>query len=185
MILRNKRRLLSFISLPDDWWLAPALKWLLLIFLAFTLQTQITVFETPFNFIILIVYMFALQAHIRGEKGEFSSWIWEIKCTLFGVSVGILDDIISGSIIGPSFFSKGLIGFLIAVLFGSIFFRWTPLLGIIVVFIMTIFDGFVQIVIRLTFTEIKIDFLDASITIIMQALINLLLGLLLRPPERG
>jgi cell shape-determining protein MreD len=183
MILKNKRRLLNFISLPSNWWLTHSLKWLFFIILTFTLQTQITVFETPFNFIVVIVYLFALQGYSRVKKDESSTGMWEIKSTAFGASIGILDDLISGALIGPSFLSKGLIGYFIAVLFGSVFFRWTPLLGIIVVFVMTIFDGFIQVGIRLIFGQMKIEFLNAFLTIIIQALVNLPLGLLLRPSE--
>jgi len=184
MILKNKRRFMNFISLPSNWWLTQALKWFLLILLAFTMQTQITVFESPFNFIILIVYLFALQTYSRVKKDESqTSGVREIKSTLFGASVGILDDLISGGLIGPSFLSKGLTGFFVAVLFGSVFFRWTPLLGVVVVFVITLFDGFVQFGIRLIFSEMQFELFNAFQAIILQALVNAPLGLLLKPSE--
>ncbi len=174
---------MNLISLPDDQWLKSALKWSLLIIFAFSLQTQITIFAYPFNFIILIVYMYVLQTSRGVKKEEFHFGVWEIKSTVFGASVGILDDIISGSIIGPSFLSKGLIGFFGSVLFGSVFFRWTPMLGFIVVFVMTIFDALMQIVLRMIFSDIRIDLIEVSQMILLQALINLPFGLLLRPSE--
>lgn len=185
MVLRNKRRFLNHIFLPADWWFTRALKWLFIILLAFTLQTQITIADIPFNFVALVVYMFVLQLGSRLKKEEYASGILEleIKSAVFGAALGILDDIISGTIIGPSFLSKGLIGFFVAVLFGSVFFKWTPLLGCIVIFAITTLDGVLQVIIRMVFSEIQIDFFSALSIIMIQALINLPLGLLIKPSE--
>lgn len=178
------KRLFSLAYLSDDWWLKSEIKWLLFIIFAFILQTQISSFGYSLNFIILVVYAFVLHIVKKPtKKEEFPAGEWEIKGTAFGASIGILDDIISGSIIGPSFLSKGLVGFFSAVLFGNVFFRWTALLGIIVIFFLTIFDGLIQIVLRMIFSDIKISIYNVTQMILLQALINIPFGILLKPDE--
>lgn len=179
-----KRNFFSLEYLSDDWWLKSAVKWLIFIFFAFTLQSQISAFGYPLNFIILIVYAFVLHIVKKPTKKEESpAGEWEIKGTVFGASIGILDDIISGSIVGPSCLSKGLVGFFGAVLFGNVFFKWTAMLGIIVIFFLTVFDGLMQIILRIIFSEIRISIYYAIHMILLQALINIPFGILLKPAD--
>ncbi len=160
------------------------IKWLIFIFFAFTLQSQISAFGYPLNFNILVVYAFVLHiAKKTTKKEEFPASEWEIKGAVFGASIGILDDIISGSIVGPSCLSKGLVGFFSAVLFGSVFFKWTTILGIIVIFFLTIFDGLMQIILRIIFNDIRISIYYVVQMILLQALINMPFGILLKPTE--
>jgi len=168
--------------LSGDRRLKSALKWPLFIILALILQTQISIFGYPLNFMILVVYAFVLHTARKTAKNEeFHTGEWEIKCTVFGALIGMLDDLIAGSIIGPSFLSKGLAGFFSSVLFGNVFFRWTPLLGIIVIFFLTIFDGMLQVILRMIFSDTKIDMQDVLLMILFHALANIPFGILLKP----
>lgn len=179
-----RRSFFSLEYLSDDWWLKSAIKWFIFIFFAFTLQSQISAFGYPLNFIILVVYAFVLHTVRKPtKKDEFMAGEWEIKGTVFGASIGILDDIITGSIVGPSCLSKGLVGFFSAVLFGNVFFKWTALLGIIVIFFLTIFDGLMQIVLRAIFSDIRISIYYVAQMILLQALINIPFGIFLKPSE--
>ncbi len=176
----------SFLTgcLSDDWYLKSTIKWLLFIFCAFILQTKILVFGYHLNLIILVVYAFIIHTVRRTtKKEEFRRAEWEIKCTTFGGFIGILDDIVSASIIGPSFLSKALIGFFGAVLFGNILFRWTLVLGFIVIFFLTIFDGLTQLIVRIILSDFRIGIYSVTQMILLQALINIPLSILFQPDE--
>jgi cell shape-determining protein MreD len=156
-------------------------KWAIFIFLTFLIQTQLSILGKPLNLSIVLVYFFSLKSLPRSHKTDvyFGSRS-EIKSTVFGAFVGLLEDILSGSIIGPNFFSKGLTGFLTIVVFTEVVFKWTPLLGVITIVVFTILDGVMVAVSMIIFTSINISILDALRTILIQTVANIPFGIILK-----
>lgn len=159
-------------------------KWAFFIFLTFLIQTQLSIFHSPLNLTVVTVYFFSLKSLPRHPKTDvyFGSKS-ELKSAVFGAFVGLLEDILSGSIIGPNFFSKGLTGFLTIVVFTEVVFKWTPLLGAITIIIFTILDGVIVTGSRIIFTNINISILDVLQTILIQTGVNIPFGIILKPSK--
>lgn len=182
--LKVKRSFFTPSPVNRDWWPLSLLKWLLLIFLALTFQTKILIFGFPQNFTILVVYYFIVQALNKQRKtGKIDSFRLETKCIIFSAFVGFINDLISNSLLGPSFLSKTLLGFTGAILFGSVFFRWTVFLGIIVVSLFTLLDGIFQVFLRVIISDIKINIGNLISMILVQSFINLPFGIILKPKD--
>jgi hypothetical protein len=163
------------------------LKWIFFIFLTFLVQTQLSFFITPLNLSIVVVYFFGLTSLPRQSTAAWSDKYFgsraEIKSTAFGASVGLLEDILSGTIVGPGFFSKGLAGFFSVVVFTDVVFKWTPLIGAAAMTILTILDGAIIAVLRLFFSDISINIFEIFYSILIQAVINIPFGIILKPRE--
>ncbi len=159
-------------------------KWALFIFLTFLIQTQLSIFHRPLSLSIVLVYFFSLRSLPRCHRADvyFGSRS-EIKSTAFGAFVGLMEDILSGSIIGPNFFSKGLTGFLTIVVFTEVVFKWTPLWGVITIVVFTILDGVLVAGSRIIFTSINISILDALQTIAIQTVVNIPFGIIVKPSK--
>lgn len=169
----------------DDILFKSALKWFFFIFLIFTLQTKISLFDNPLNLSVLLVYAYVLKSIKRSKKAELqASGGIEIKCSVFGGLVGILEDFIAGAMLGSSFLSLGLVGFLGAILFTNVLFKWTPLLGVIIITAFTIFSGLTNVILRIIFTDLNISIHNVVEMILLQTLINMPFGILVQPSER-
>lgn len=158
-------------------------KWIFFVFLTFLIQTQISIFHHPLNLTVVLVYIFglkslALQPAARA-RGHFGSTV-EIKSISFGAGIGILEDIISGAIIGPGFFSKGIIGFISVTAFKNLIFKWTPLVGGIALVILTIFDATIFTGMRVLFTGININGFIVLQAIFIQAIFNIPFGIIFK-----
>lgn len=165
--------------------------WAFFVFLTFLIQTQFSIFNTPLNLTVVLSYSFALKSLPRKTNtfafhsmtdGYFGSRA-EMKSTAFGALVGLLEDIISGSIIGPNFFSKGLIGFISVVAFTEVVFKWTPVFGVIMVTVFTVLDGVIVASSRIVFSNIQISMLNAVQTLIIQAIVNIPFGIIFKPAK--
>lgn len=158
--------------------------WIFFIFLIFLIQTQFSIFNTPLNLTVVLSYSFALKSLPRKSMtdGYFGRRA-EIKSTAFGALVGLLEDIISGSIIGPNFFSKGLIGFLSVVTFTEVVFKWTPVFGVIMVTVFTVLDGVIVAGSRIVFSNIQISMLNVVQALIIQAIVNIPFGIIFKPAK--
>ncbi len=155
-------------------------RWALLTLGALVLQTQFFVFGTPLNVSVALVYAFAIRNVSYREGARFGP-SGEAKCTAFGGAIGFLEDLLSGTLIGPEVFSKGMTGLFTAVIFSDVVFRWPPLLGGIAVMILTILDGGLAVGLRLLFTDTSVNAAHAMQTILIQALFNIPFGVLVRP----
>lgn len=159
-------------------------KWIFIIFLTFLLQTQFSFFHNPLTFTIVLAYYFALKSLPRQSKaGEYFGSGAEIKSAAFGAFIGLLEDILSGSVIGPNFLSKGLIGFVGVVAFTEVVFKWTPLLGIITIVLFTALDGIIVAGMRFLFTSMHINAVAAAQIVFIQALVNIPFGIILKPKK--
>jgi len=141
--------------------------WAVVIFFTFLIQGKLSFFGATPNFTSALAY----YAGIR--KGESSG-------IFFGSFIGIVEDSLSGTFIGPNLLSKGLVGYLSSSLSGS-FFRWTPLLGIIGISVLTLIDSVSVFVSRSFFYEIPASAQAAVFIIAIKSLINAPLGIFLRP----
>jgi rod shape-determining protein MreD len=141
--------------------------WTGVILFTFFIEERISIFHVAPNFTALLVY----YAGIR--KGEFEG-------LFIGSIVGTVQDSLSGSFLGPNLLSKSIIGYFSSFMSGS-FFRWTPLLGAIGIGVLTMVDNTIVFATRSFFDRMPTSFKAAAFKIIIQSLINVPLGLFLKP----
>lgn len=156
------------------------LKWSVIIFITLFFQTQITFFTIHPNLTAALVYIYVITLLRQPSIVSHISSRQETKSTIFGAMIGFIEDAITGTIIGPSFLGKGLIGFLSVLIFTDVFFRWTPVLGGIVILTMTIFERLITALMLMLFKDITINWTYALSGILLQALINLPFGIIIR-----
>jgi rod shape-determining protein MreD len=143
------------------------LLWALIILFTFVAQGSISLFDITPDFTVLLV------CYVGVKKGE-------VKGMFFGALIGILEDSLSGAFLGPHLLSKGLLGYLSALLY-SRFFIWTPLLGIISAAVLTLMDSFMVFMLRSIFDRMPGGLGAALLVITLQALLNAPFGFLMKP----
>ena len=143
------------------------LLWALIIFFVFLAQGSISLFDVTPDFTVLLV------CYVGVKRGE-------VKGMSFGALIGILEDSLSGAFLGPHLLSKGLIGYLSALLY-SRFFIWTPLLGIISMSVLTLADGLMVFMLRSIFDRMPGSLGAALLIIALQALLNAPFGFIMKP----
>lgn len=160
--------------------------WALLASLALLLQPKLSLFDYPLNLTLALVYAFGMRTAFQqpGAFG-FADVTAEIRSTVFGACIGAIEDAMSGSLIGPSLLSKGLAGFISSIMYRDIFFRWESVIGGVVLFFITFLDGIVVIAARQLFSNMAIGGHAAVDLVIMQAIMNIPLGLMLRPGQKA
>lgn len=143
--------------------------WAAIILLTFLIQGKVSLFDVSPNFTSVLAY----YAGIR--KGE-------VRGMFLGALIGILEDSISGTFLGPNLLSKGLVGYLSSFMAGS-FFRWTPILGIIGISVLTSIDSATVFMSRSIFERMPVSIGTAMFMVIIQSVINAPLGIVLRPKD--
>ena len=139
------------------------------VFLSFLLESRISFFGIQPDLSAALAFYFGLR---NGET----------KGMLFGSLVGLIGDGLSGGILGPNLLAKGLVGFFASFMSGSVF-RWTPLLGLIGISVLTALAGLTVFLSR-TFFEHPPTSASRAITIILiSAVINSSIGLFVRPRD--
>ena len=158
------------------------LKILFLIFLTFLVQTQVSVFSRTLNLAVVLVYHFGLRSITSQPKmgGYFSSRA-EFQGTAFGAGIGLVEDILSGSIIGPAFLSRGLTGFLAVIVFTDVVYKWTPMVGVVTLAIITVLDGALVAGLKVLFTDLNIKGIAVLQILLIQVLVNIPFGIVLKP----
>ncbi len=140
---------------------------LIIIFSAFLLESRISIFGAQPDLAAAIAYYFGLK---NGET----------KGMLFGSFVGLIGDSLSGGILGPNILGKGMVGFFSAFMSGS-FFRWTPVLGVIGISLLTALNGIIVFLSKTLFEHMPTSIPSAISIIFTAALINSLFGIFMRP----
>jgi len=158
-----------------------ALKWILFTVVVFLLQTQCSFLRNFSNLTVILVYYFGLKSYQRNSDRDYSGSKSEFESVAFGVIIGLMEDVISGSVIGPGLLSKGLLGLMTPVVFTDMIFKWTPLWGIAIVVIFTLFDGIVVAGSRIMFTGIHVTGALLLQAMCVQSLMNIPFGIILRP----
>jgi len=142
------------------------LLWAGITFLTFGIQGSISLFDITPNFTVIL----ACYAGIREGEG---------KGLFFGSLIGIVEDSLSGALLGPNLLSKGLVGYLAAFLYSK-FFVWNPVLGILTVSLLTMADSFIVYTARSIFGTMPSGIGAATFIIFMQSLYNAPIGIFLK-----
>ncbi|MEW6214007.1 MAG: hypothetical protein AB1478_02200 [Nitrospirota bacterium] len=143
--------------------------WAAIIPLTFIIQGKLSLFDVSPNFTSVLAY----YAGIRNG---------EVKGMFLGSLLGMAEDSLSATFLGPNLLSKGLVGYFSSFMSGS-FFRWTPLLGIIGISILTLIDSTVIFISRSIFDKMPVGIGTAVFTVTIQSMINAPLGIFLRPKD--
>lgn len=143
------------------------LLFILTLSLALMIQSKVTIFGIPPSLTVIIPYYIGLRR--GGRKG-----------ILIGSLIGMIEDSLSGNILGPHLLGKGIVGFSASLLSGS-FFRWTPLLGIIGLFSLTIIDDLTVFLTKTIFNIQLIPTIRLITTVLFQGFLNAIAGVFLRP----
>jgi rod shape-determining protein MreD len=134
---------------------------------ALAIQSQVSLFGVVPNLTAVVAYYLCI-------KGGAARGV------ALGSIIGIIEDSVGGSILGPNLLSKGMVGFLASFSSGSLF-RWTPLLGMISIFVLTVMDGGVVYVSRSIFGTSPGPLSSGILTLLAQGLLNLGVGIFVKP----
>lgn len=161
------------------------LKWLFWAAAAFLVQTQFSFAFGRLNITAVLVFYFGLKSLGGVNSRDFFGMNAEIRSAGFGALVGLSEDIISGTPVGPSLLSKGLIGLFTPLLFMDVIFIWTPLWAGIVIALFTLMDGIVVIGARMLFSDVNVNMVQAVQESIFQTLVNIPLSMILKPGKQA
>ena len=142
--------------------------WALIIFLAFLLQSSLTILAVSPNLTVLVVYFIGIR------YGRTSG-------LLSGVLIGALEDSLSSAMLGPNMLAKGMVGLLSASFISGNFLIWTPLLGSIVAALLTFTGNTVAFLSLALFDKLPAPIPTALFTTTMQSLLNASAGIFMRP----
>jgi rod shape-determining protein MreD len=138
------------------------------LFLAFFLQGRISVLGISPDLTALLAFYIGIR-------------YGQTQGLLAGVVIGALEDSISSSIIGPNLLAKGMVGFSSSFFVSGGLLRWTPLLGVIVVSLLTSLDGLVVFLTRSVFDRVPAAPSVAFLVSTMQSILNAPAGIFVRP----
>ena len=143
--------------------------WAIIILLTVLVQGSVSFIHIKLNLTVILVCYIGMKR--GGIPGMF-----------FGALIGLIEDIISGVLIGPNILSKGLIGYLSSSLYKKLFI-WTPLIGAINIFSLTFLDSSIVFILRSIFDKIPVNIGAALFIIIVQSIINAPLGIFIKPND--
>ena len=146
------------------------LAWIAVVLIAFILQAKISVLSVVPNLTVMLAYYAGMK-------------YGETKGMIAGLIIGGIEDSLSTSIIGPNMLGKALAGFFSSFFLSGGFFIWTPLLGILGAFLLTLVDTSVVYVTLGIFDKIPTTPSTALFSLIMQSLLNAGAGMFIRPPH--
>ncbi|HWR59572.1 MAG TPA: rod shape-determining protein MreD [Thermodesulfovibrionales bacterium] len=135
--------------------------------LALVLQMKVSVFGVSPDLTAVVAYYFGIKE--GATRGIF-----------FGSLIGIIEDSVSGVVLGPNLLGKALVGFFSSFMSGTLF-RWTPLLGMVSIFVLTVLDGIVVVLSRTIFESVLFSPSRLGFVLFGQAVLNLSLGVFIRP----
>jgi rod shape-determining protein MreD len=141
--------------------------WVFATLLIFVLQGGISVLGTTLNLTVIL-------ACYAGVRRRSSGGI------LLGALLGAIQDNLTGTILGPHMLSKGLIAYFSSGVY-SRFFIWTPLLGVVSLFLLTVADGIMILSLRALSGDMPVTYSGAVLVIGLQALFNAPFGVLMKP----
>ncbi len=143
--------------------------WAAIILLTFLVQGSFSFIHIKLNLTVILV------AYIGMKKGETTGMF-------FGSLIGIIEDSLSGALLGPNILSKGLIGYLASSLYRRLFI-WTHLIGVITMYSLTFLDSSIVFILRSVFDKIPVSLGTALFIIMIQSIVNAPLGIFLRPKD--
>lgn len=134
---------------------------------AFAIQSQVSLFGVTPDMTVVVAYYLGIK--VGAAKGM-----------ALGSIIGIIEDSVGGSILGPNLMGKGMVGFLASFSSGSLF-RWTPLLGMISIFVLTLMDGGVVYLSRSIFGTSPGSLSRGILTLLAQGFLNMGIGIFIKP----
>jgi len=134
---------------------------------AFLFQTKVSVWGVSPDLTAAMAYYFGITG--GSTKG-----------VLLGSLIGVIEDSVGGSILGPNLLGKGLVGFFSSFMSGSPL-RWTPLLGIVSLAILTLMDGSIILLSRAIFDAMPTSLSSGIFMLLIQGLFNSVIGIFIRP----
>lgn len=137
------------------------------VILALVIQMKITLFGVSPDLTAVVAYWLG----IRGGA---------TKGILFGSLIGAVEDSVGSIILGPNLLGKGMVGFFSSFMSGSLF-RWTPLSAMVSIFVLTVVDGVVVFLSRSIFESMLLSPSRWVFVLFGQAVINMFIGILIRP----
>lgn len=135
--------------------------------LAFLLQTRISIFGVSPDLTAVVAYYFGITG--GSTKG-----------VIFGSLIGVIEDSVGGTILGPNLLGKGMVGFFSSFMSGSLF-RWTPFLGAASLVILTLMDGSIILLSRAIFDAMPTSLSNGMFAFFVQGLFNGIIGIFVRP----
>jgi rod shape-determining protein MreD len=138
------------------------------VFLAFLLQSSISVLEIFPNLTLLVVYYIGMR---HGST----------KGILTGVIIGAVEDSLSSAILGPNMLAKGMVGLFSASFISGSMLIWTPILGVIAAALLTFTDNAVAFLSVSLFYNLPTNPSSALFIAIMQSIMNAPAGIFIRP----
>lgn len=103
-----------------------------------------------------------------------------LKGILLGSLVGLVEDSISGCLLGPNILAKGFVGYSASFVSLSLF-RWTPLLGMTGIFVLTIIDGIIVLLFKALYETAPAVFYGTIPAIFFRGLMNSIFGVFIKP----
>lgn len=140
-----------------------------LLALAIVIEARVQVAGISPNLTVLFAYYVGLR---HGPRSGLLS----------GAALGVVADSLAGSVIGPNLLGKSTAGYL-APLLNRGFFTWTPVLGLLGVFVLTACDGIISYASMSLFFRPPASMSSAAVTILWQAALNSLFGVFIRPED--
>ncbi len=143
-------------------------RWALIIFLAFLLQSSVSVLAVSPDLTMLVAYFIGIR-HGRTDG------------LLFGGLIGALEDSLSSGMLGPNMLAKGMVGFLSASFISGNFLIWTPLSGTVSAALLTFADNAIVYLSLTIFDKVPTHPSAALFIATMQSLMNAPAGIFMRP----
>jgi rod shape-determining protein MreD len=142
--------------------------WAFFIFMAFLLQTKISLLSVAPNITAVLAYYTGIK---YGQN----------RGVAFGLLLGAIEDSLSSPILGPNMLGKGLVGFSASLFISGGIFVWTPLLGMLGIALLTFVDNSAVFLSLSIFDKPPTNPSTALFITIMQALLNSVAGMLIKP----
>lgn len=144
--------------------------WAGAVLLAFVLEAKVSVLSIIPNLTVLLAYYAGMKYGVT-------------RGMLAGLVIGGIEDSLFAPIVGPNMLGKGLAGFFASFFLSGGFFIWTPLLGILGAFLLTMVDNSVVFFTLGIFDKVPTNPSSALLTSIMQSILNAAAGMFIRPPH--
>lgn len=103
-----------------------------------------------------------------------------LKGILLGSVIGLMEDSLSGGLLGPNLLAKGLVGYSSSFISVSLF-RWTPLLGMTGSFVLTVIDSIVVLLFKAVYETAPAVFYGTIPIILFRGIINSIFGFFIKP----
>lgn len=142
--------------------------WALAFFLAFLIQTKISLLSVAPNITALLAYYAGIK--YGQNKGIF-----------IGLLIGAIEDSLASPILGPNMLGKGIVGFSSSFFISGGIFVWTPLLGMLGLALLTFVDNSVVFFSLSIFDKPPTNAATTLFITIMQALLNSAAGMFIKP----